>query len=193
MSYFGRGVLLGAIRAYRRWLSGRGPLRRVVCTFCASESCSAYGLRVVGEVGGLSEALRLIRGRLRRCREASAYRFADGWGWGECYDAADGAALEGELEAARELPQTAANVLLTAALVARHRGDEELVADCAARARRLGAGPKYVTVRDGSGLERRLRRSLRRRLLFALGVAAACWLCRWRCQWRDRRRECSWL
>ncbi len=168
MPYPGQDLLVGAILCYRRFLSGRGPLRSVVCTFCRSESCSAYGLRVAREAAAsLPEALRLIRGRLRRCRQAALYRFPDGWGWGECHDERDPAALEGKLERAHELPVTLAAVLWSAALVARHRGDERLVRAFTLRAGRHGGQAGYVVVRDG----RKLRRSLRQRLCVRLGLA----------------------
>ncbi|MCW5807069.1 MAG: membrane protein insertion efficiency factor YidD, partial [Deltaproteobacteria bacterium] len=71
-----RRALAAAIRAYRRWLSGRGPLRGVSCTFARCESCSAYGLRVAREAPTAAHAIRLIRRRLRRCRDASVYALA---------------------------------------------------------------------------------------------------------------------
>jgi putative component of membrane protein insertase Oxa1/YidC/SpoIIIJ protein YidD len=171
MHYLGQTLLVGLIRFYRRFLSGRGPLRRVVCTFCRTESCSAYGLRIAREAAtSLPQALRLIRGRLRRCREASLFRFPDGWGWGECYDAPDAAEMETGLQQVHELPATTATVLWSAALIAQHRGDEPHADACAERALQYGEPARYVIVRDGQNLERALRRRLVMHLLVA-GVA----------------------
>src|SRR5690606_12105857 len=55
---------------YRRWLSGRGPLRKVRCSFAPDESCSAYGLRVARETCSARTAIARIARRLRRCRDA---------------------------------------------------------------------------------------------------------------------------
>ncbi|MCI0457894.1 MAG: membrane protein insertion efficiency factor YidD [Gemmataceae bacterium] len=168
MSYPGQTLLIGLIAFYRRWLSGRGPLRRVACTFGRTESCSAYGLRMAREVAGtLPEALRLIRARVRRCRRAALYRLPDGWAWGECYDADDCRDLERELTEARELPATTAAVLWSAALLARHCGDAGRLRACAELARGYGGPGHYVVIRDGRGL----RGWLRRRLGVGLGLA----------------------
>jgi putative component of membrane protein insertase Oxa1/YidC/SpoIIIJ protein YidD len=170
MGYPGQTLLIGLIAFYRRWLSGRGPLRRVACTFCRTESCSAYGLRVARAAArSLPEALRLIRARLRRCRRAALYRLPDGWAWGACYDLDGGAALARELDQALELPATRAAVLWSAALVARHCGDGELALDYVRHARQHAGPAQYVAVRDG----RRLAEFLRRRAWVGCGVAVA--------------------
>jgi putative component of membrane protein insertase Oxa1/YidC/SpoIIIJ protein YidD len=66
-------ALVVAIRAYRRWLSGRGPLRQVRCTFHDNESCSAFGLRAAREAPSARVALGRIRRRIRRCGDASLF------------------------------------------------------------------------------------------------------------------------
>src|SRR5262245_40460228 len=113
-SWLGRGALERAIELYRRHVSGRGPLRRVTCTFGRCESCSAYGLRVVREhARSLPHALRLIFARIGRCRSASVYRHASALSWGESYDRLD--ALDDEAAHAHEQPRTR-GALLRAAL-----------------------------------------------------------------------------
>jgi hypothetical protein len=168
MPYFGRKTLVSLIHLYRHYLSGRGPCRSVVCTFQGSESCSAYALRVADTLAtSLPEALRLIRARLRLCRQASLYRLPDGWGWGECYDGHDSAELETRMKTAHELPASVAIVLYAAAIVAQHRGEELLAANCAGRARECSEQRSSLVVRDGFKAES----ILRRRLLMRLGLA----------------------
>jgi hypothetical protein len=126
-------------------------------------------LRVAEAVAtSLPEAVRLIRGRLRRCRQASLYRLPDGFGWGECFDTTDGQELEAGLQKAHELPATVATVLRTAALVARQRGQEILVADYVLRAGHYQEPGRPVLIRDG----RNWQRCLRRRLWLHWGLAA---------------------
>ena len=122
-SYWGQGVLLFLIQGYRRHLSGRGPLKRVSCTFHRCESCSAYGLRVVSECDSLFMAIRLLRGRLRRCGEASLFRTNEALLWGELYQTQDPEVLEASLVEAREAPGAIRAMLLQAARVARFQGD----------------------------------------------------------------------
>lgn len=130
----GLGALRTAILAYRRWASGRGPLRRVGCTFAHGESCSAYGLRMAETSPSLGLALARIRGRLRRCRDASVYRVhreqrRDALAWGCDHD--DPHALEAQLCAARERSSTRAAVLAVSLEVARYRGRWALAAELA--------------------------------------------------------------
>src|SRR6185436_4096391 len=63
-------LLTWMILAYRRFVSGGGPLRGVRCSFAPDESCSAYGLRAARESRTAREALGKIGRRLRRCRDA---------------------------------------------------------------------------------------------------------------------------
>ena len=166
MAYLGQRLLVRLIRFYRRHCSGRGPLRRLTCTFCASESCSAYALRVAANVAtSLPEAVRLIRGRLRRCGQASLYCLPDGFGWGESFDDND---LEANMLQAHELPGTVALVLRSAALVARQRGQYLLAEDYVRRAQHYQKRSCPVVVRDG----RNWQQCLRRRLWLHWGLAA---------------------
>jgi putative component of membrane protein insertase Oxa1/YidC/SpoIIIJ protein YidD len=171
MSYFGQGLLVALIQGYRRFLSGRGPLRSITCTFASSESCSAYALRVAAHVARNGpEAVRLIRARLHRCRQASLYRFVDGWGWGELYDAWREGAYLPHLTAAAENPATIGSVLWSAALVARHRGDEQGARVLIQQAQKLVEPAMYGVIRDGKNWLRHLRRRLVYRLCCALGL-----------------------
>ncbi|EDM79363.1 hypothetical protein PPSIR1_02381 [Plesiocystis pacifica SIR-1] len=134
MQRAGLGALRTAILAYRRWASGRGPLRRVGCTFAHGESCSAYGLRMAETSPSLGLALARIRGRLHRCRGASVYRVhrgarRDALAWGCDHD--EPHTLEDELCAARERPSTRAAVLAVSLEVARYRGRWALAAELA--------------------------------------------------------------
>ena len=166
MGYLGQRLLVSLIRLYRRHCSGRGPLRRLTCTFCGSESCSAYALRVAEDVAtSLPEAVRLIHGRLRRCRQASLYRLPDGFGWGECFDDDD---LEANVLEAHELPGTVALILRSAALVAQQRGQYLLAENHVVRAQLYQEGNRPVVVRDG----RNWQHCLRRRLWLHCGFAA---------------------
>lgn len=175
----GRGALEAAIVLYRRHVSGRGPLRRVTCTFGRCESCSAYGLRVVREhARSLPHALRLVLGRLRRCRTASVYGHGRALAWGESYDRAD--ELDDLAARAHEEPRTRRALLWAAIGVAQYRGEPPLVARLLARLRAL---PGVVSerarlpLRQGVGLREHLRARWRRSLVAPLGVLAlALWL-----------------
>lgn len=139
-----RAILIGTLRGYRRWLSGRGPLRRVRCSF-ADETCGAFGLRTAREAPSTWTAVARIRRRLRRCRDASVYALPGGaLGWGRDHDRPV-SALTAELVADGEAPATRARVLAARELVARWRGDvDDLVA---VRAARVGLPPATVTLR----------------------------------------------
>lgn len=113
-------LLVAFIHFYRRRLSGRGPLQRVVCTFQHAESCSAYGLRIAQHYGTW-RALRLIRARLRRCSHAAVYRLPNGLGWGPLYDR-PAAEIVDELANANEASASRAVVFASGNAVARARG-----------------------------------------------------------------------
>jgi len=121
-----RALVLG-IRGYRRWLSGRGPLRRVRCTFHDSESCSAFGLRAAEESPDARAALGRIWRRIRRCGGASLFALdaPDGTralGWGEDHDRPL-VELHAELVADGERDTARAQVLCAREVAARWRGD----------------------------------------------------------------------
>jgi putative component of membrane protein insertase Oxa1/YidC/SpoIIIJ protein YidD len=142
----GRRILAFAIRSYRRFISGRGPLRRVCCTFASTESCSAYGLRAVEEVAtSFPHALGLVRSRLRACRRMSIYRFSSGLGWERDHDRSP-AELVALLEARGERADTIAQVLAARTAIAKWRGER---AELAA-ARPIAATAKHrIGVRAG--------------------------------------------
>ncbi|MCL4227567.1 MAG: membrane protein insertion efficiency factor YidD [Myxococcales bacterium] len=122
-----RRVVVAAIAGYRRWLSGRGPLARVRCTFHHGQSCSAFGLRAVDEAPGTWAALGRIRRRLRRCGATSIHALTDpagrrALGWGPDHDRPLGE-LCAELTADGEQPADVAAVLAAREVVARWRGD----------------------------------------------------------------------
>ena len=143
--YLGRRALLAAIDGYRRWLSGRGPLRRVRCTFHHGETCSAYGRRIAAEAEGLGPALGRIRRRLHRCADAALYALPeDVLGWGPAYDRPL-ASWQGELERDRELPATRAALMGARTAVARWRGDRRELHALATLA--PAAGPRLIVRR----------------------------------------------
>src|SRR5688572_9861024 len=98
--------LLGwLILAYRRWLSGRGPFRGVQCTFRATESCSAFGLRATREATTAGRAIARIVRRLRRCGDACLVTDGAALSWSPLHERspttiADAMRRDGEREAA---------------------------------------------------------------------------------------------
>jgi putative component of membrane protein insertase Oxa1/YidC/SpoIIIJ protein YidD len=167
-AYLGRRIAGLAIRGYRRWLSGRGPLRRVACTFATTESCSAYGLRAVDEVAtSLRHALALVRARIDACRCTSIYRFGErGLGWEREHER-DPEELARLLERRGERPETIAQVLAAREAVARWRGDHPaLVAVLHARAARPPARHP-IPVRPGDATIARYRRGVARGVVLA--------------------------
>lgn len=151
-----RAPLVALIVLYRALLSGRGPLRRVRCSFHGTESCSAYGLRRAREARGVLRAVGDIRRRLRRCREVAVYRDGRALAWGEALDACPGA-LDGALRAAGELPASRALVLRTRAVVADYLGDTGAAADCRRRASELAPEPSAIVVRGPRAARKRDR------------------------------------
>lgn len=143
-------ILAAVIWLYRRYLSGRGPLKRVACTFRGTESCSAYGLRAVREAVGVGEAVRRIRTRLRACGETSLFVHGDQTlRWRPLYDL-EPAALEAALVARAELPATRAFVLASRAVVAAASSDADTARSCRDRARALSPEiPRPVFRRAG--------------------------------------------
>lgn len=163
-SYIGRRLLIFGIELYRRYLSGKGPLKKVACTFHKTESCSAYGLRIAKESQSLPAALQKIRGRLSRCGAASLFR---GEGqtlvWGELYDEEDPALFEKELVAQSESKESIRAGLLHAARVAKFQGDVSRCKDLLQRAKAYPASGDLL-VRAAQGLLPSLRVWLFRRL-----------------------------
>ncbi len=167
-------VLAAAIGGYRRWLSGRGPLRRVRCTFHAGESCSSFGLRAAREAPSAPAAWGRIRRRLRRCRDASLFALtaADGsraLGWGADHERPLDE-LCAELAADGEAAAACATVLAARELVARWRGDVVEVVELAPR--RRGLPPAQVALRHPPP-PRRVARALTWRVALASIVVPA--------------------
>jgi putative component of membrane protein insertase Oxa1/YidC/SpoIIIJ protein YidD len=172
-AWLGRGALAAAILLYRRHVSGRGPLRRVSCTFGRCESCSAYGLRVVREhARSLPDALRLVLGRIRRCRSASVHGHGRALSWGEDYDRPD--ELDDLAARAHEQPRTRQALLWAAIGVTGYRGERALAARLRARSRALpGSVSERVRLplRRGKGLRAHLRARWQRGLVITLLLA----------------------
>jgi putative component of membrane protein insertase Oxa1/YidC/SpoIIIJ protein YidD len=165
MTYVGRRPLAFAIRAYRRFVSGKGPMRRVCCTFATTESCSAYGLRVTEDLAtSLPHAFGLVRARIRACRTMSIYRFREGLGWERDHERAP-AELVALLEARGERADTIAQVMAARTAVAKWRGER---AELAA-ARPIAAAAKHrVGVRAGDAAIARHRQATLRGATFAV-------------------------
>lgn len=140
---------------YRRWISGRGPLRRVRCSFEQTESCSAFGLRVSRQAPSTSVAVRLIQARLRACGDAALHvetaERESRLTWGTLYDRLDDPGTRELL--GWELPATQ-RALNRAAELSQEAGVARLAAP--ALAQRLGS-PR-ILLRAGSGELGRLRR-----------------------------------
>ena len=124
-------VLAWLIVVYRRWLSGRGPLRRVQCSFAREESCSAYGLRIARSSPNARHALGRIARRLRRCREACLVRDGRSLRWATIHDRPPGELVD-EMRRDSETELAVARMLVTRRAVAIHRGDDVALLACAA-------------------------------------------------------------
>lgn len=118
-------VLAWLILAYRRWLSGRGPLRGVRCSFGGGESCSAYGLRATAEVPTARAALGRIMRRLRRCREACLLGDGETLSWAALHDRPVGRIVD-EMRGDGERTPAIARMLGTRRVVALWRGEREV-------------------------------------------------------------------
>lgn len=141
---------------YRRWISGRGVMKRVRCTFHHGETCSAFGLRVARESSGFWQAWRRIRRRVKRCRNASIYDCTvpggpRALGWGSDHERPLDELLA-ELAADTEGPEARATVLAARLAVARYRGDIVDIAQVTPHRALLPAA--QIVVRNGSGKKR---------------------------------------
>ncbi|MBA3453688.1 MAG: membrane protein insertion efficiency factor YidD [Deltaproteobacteria bacterium] len=74
------------IAFYRHWLSGRGPLRDVRCSFAPHESCSAFGMRMTHDAPSARAAIGRIARRIRRCRDACLITDGHALSWSELHD-----------------------------------------------------------------------------------------------------------
>ncbi len=148
-------LLRVGVLGYRRWASGRGPLRRVRCTFEQTESCSAFGLRISRDAPNATIAVRLIRRRLRACGDACVHLDSARSGatlyWGPLYDRLHAPATASLL--AWELPDTQAAVARVESVVR-----EPSAVRLAPRALVEQLGAPRVLLRGGSGDQSRARR-----------------------------------
>lgn len=161
-------VLAWLITFYRRWLSGRGPLRDVRCSFAPHESCSAFGLRATAEAPGARAALGRIRRRIRRCRDACLISDGHALSWTPFHDRPP-AEIVDELRADGEGDAAIEKLLHVRRAVAIWRSDLAAIAACDA----LLADP--VRPRVHVVAEPAIRSRARRRLvvLGAVAVVAA--------------------
>lgn len=159
-------VLAWLILFYRRWLSGRGPLRDVRCSFAPHESCSAFGLRATSEAPGAREALGRIRRRIRRCRDACLTSDGHAVSWSPLHDRAP-AEIFAELHADGEGAPAIERVLRVRRAVAVWRADAVAIRACDELL--AGAGPSSV---PRVCAEPAIRSRTRRRLA-VLGLVAA--------------------
>jgi putative component of membrane protein insertase Oxa1/YidC/SpoIIIJ protein YidD len=158
-------VLAWLIVLYRRWLSGRGPLRDVRCSFAPHESCSAFGLRATSESSGGLEALGKIRRRIRRCRDACLISDGHALSWTALHDR-DPGEIVGDLRADGEGDAAIEKLLHARRAVAIWRSDVVAIAACDA----LLADP--ARPRPPRVVAEPAMRSRARRRLIVLGVFA---------------------
>jgi putative component of membrane protein insertase Oxa1/YidC/SpoIIIJ protein YidD len=155
-------LLVALILLYRRFLSGRGALRRVRCTFHHTESCSAFALRTARGVPFWVSLPRIFR-RLRRCRDSSIWDLSTPTqrilGWGLDHDRPLPLLLS-RLHSDAELPSSIATILATRLAISRHRHDiPDILAVSAARA---PLPPAHIILRRGQvhTLKRRVTTSV---------------------------------
>lgn len=168
-----RGVLIAAIHFYRRWLSGRGPLRGVVCTFHSLESCSAFGLRAAHEAPTARVAAAWIVRRLVRCQTLSIFQLSEGgFAWARGYDGflrggPSPSAVRSRARASLASCGECEDVQREVSFVA------GVIAEAARRADGRLARAVYVSLplRDGAALRSALRNRLLRRSATAVAVA----------------------
>lgn len=177
-------ILTALILFYRRWLSGRGPLRDVRCSFAPHESCSAFGLRATSEAPGARAALGRIVRRIRRCRDACLISDGHALSWSPLHDLspheildvlrADG---EGAPAIERMLRVRRAVAVWRADAVAIHACDELLAQSACDELRRAPTVNASRGEADTARMvaEPAIRLRARRRLvvLFAIALGAA--------------------
>ncbi len=159
-------VLAWLILFYRRWLSGRGPLRDVRCSFAPHESCSAFGLRATSEAAGAWAALGRIKRRIRRCRDACLSSDGHAVSWTPLHDRTPREILD-ELRADGEGAPAIEQILRVRRTVAVWRADQASIRACDELRTSTGPGstPRVCA-------EPAIRSRTRRRLV-ALGAVAA--------------------
>ena len=166
-------VIAWLIGFYRRWLSGRGPLRGVRCSFAPHESCSAFGLRATSEAPTALAALGRITRRIRRCRDACLITDGHALSWTPLHDRTP-AAIVDELRADGEGAAAIEQLLRVRRAVAIWRADLPSIRTC----NELLAHPAVSTRTETAARATRVCaepaiRSRARRRLAILGVVAA--------------------
>jgi len=164
-------VIAWLIGFYRRWISGRGPLRDVRCSFAPHESCSAFGLRATAEAPSARAAIGRIARRIRRCRDACLVTDGHALSWTPLHDRAPTEIVD-ELRADGEGAAAIAQLLRVRRAVAIWRADVVAIRACD----RLLAAPAEATTGAAAATrvcaEPAIRIRARRRLV-VFGVVAA--------------------
>ena len=165
-------VIAWLIVCYRRWLSGRGPLRDVRCSFAPEESCSAYGLRVTRDATSARQALGRIVRRLRRCRDACLLTDGAALSWAPVHDDSP-AAIAAALRRDGEQPAALARMLAVRRAVALWRADRAAASAC------RGAEPARPRVVSQPAVARRARRRLATLVALSVVGLVVVWLQPW--------------
>jgi hypothetical protein len=163
-------VIAWLILAYRRWLSGRGPLRRVRCSF-PEDSCSTFGLRATTEAPTARIALARIARRLRRCRDACLLGDGRAISWTALHDRSP-ADIANEMRADGERDIAIDRMLATRRAVAAWRGESDVV-QALAPAR---CPPVYSYPATAARSRRRIAGFLGLATVAAIAVAFRPWL-----------------
>lgn len=172
-----RGVLIALIVVYRRWVSGRGPLRGVVCSFAPGaagpegESCSAYGLRAAREAPTTRAALGRIARRLRRCGDVGLVADGAALSWAAAHDQPP-AALRDAMVADAERAPAIERMLASRRAVAVWRAELPALRAC-------GRGHRRPPVHAAAGIARRARDRIARFATFAVLAALLAWSAPW--------------
>jgi putative component of membrane protein insertase Oxa1/YidC/SpoIIIJ protein YidD len=160
-----RGLLRGVVRIYRRFISGRGPLARIRCSF-PEETCSAFGLRALDEAPSTRAAIARIARRMRRCRDACLIVGPGAVSWTALHDQPP-AEIVAELTADGERADAIARILAVRRAVAILRGDVAAAGECGAP-----LDPPRVVPRAGRASVARRRAGL---LAVLAGVTSLAW------------------
>jgi putative component of membrane protein insertase Oxa1/YidC/SpoIIIJ protein YidD len=123
-------LVIWLILAYRRWISGRGPLRNVRCSFAPEDSCSAFGLRAARSSPTARIAIGRILRRIGRCRDACLLTDGRALSWMEAHDRPP-AMIVAEMTADGEARTAVLRMLHARQAVAIWRADRQGIHDCA--------------------------------------------------------------
>lgn len=160
-------LIAWVIVCYRRWLSGRGPLRRVRCSFAAEESCSAFGLRATREAADARTAVGRIVRRLRRCGDACLLADRTTLSWPERHDLPPRAIVEA-MRRDGERPPAIARMLAARRAVALWRQDRAALVALA----EVGAALSAPRVCSYPAVAARSRRRIAIRVALAVAAVA---------------------